>query len=465
MTQTAGERAESLRAAMTGSVILPGDPHYDEARDVWNGDIDRRPAVIARCASPHDVAAAVGFAEDQGLEIAVRGGGHSYPGASVVDDGLVVDLSEMRHVDVDSRARRARCGGGCRWADVDAATQQHGLAVTGGMVSHTGIGGLTLGGGVGWLMHRHGLVIDNLVSAEVVLADGRIVRTSAEQMPDLFWALRGGGGNFGVVTEFEYRLHPVGPEVHLAFLFWPQDQLESALKLSRDSVRGFPRDSFGIAFALNAPPAPFVPEELHSAPGCAFLIGGFASAEEHAALVEQVVAALPPAVRFVTPIPYTALQQMFDEAPFAWGVHAYTRGLYFDHLGDDAIGVLAEHLPQKSSPLTALPLFFLRGAVADVRDDDTAFGGSRSAECMLVIDVIATDAETMAADRDWARTLWDALRPLATNAGSYVNAISEQDDDRVRASYGPAKYERLAAIKGTYDPGNVFHRNANIKPA
>jgi FAD/FMN-containing dehydrogenase len=377
----------------------------------------------------------------------------------------VVDLTEMRHVDVDPAARRARCGGGCRWADVDAATQQHGLAVTGGMVSHTGIGGLTLGGGVGWLMHRHGLVIDNLVSAEVVLADGRIVRASAEQMPDLFWALRGGGGNFGVVTEFEYQLHPVGPEVHLAFLFWTQDQVEPALKLSRDSVRSLPRDSVGIAFALNAPPAPFVPEELHGAPGCAFLIGGFGTAEEHATLVERVAEALPPAVRFVTPMPYTALQQMFDEAPFAWGVHAYTRGIYFDRFSDDAISVLAEHLPRKNSPLTAVPMFFFSGAVAEAADEDTGFGGRRSDECMLVIDVIATDAETLAKDRTWARTLWDALRPLATNAGGYLNALAEQDDDRVRASYGQAKYERLAEIKATYDPGNLFHRNANIKPA
>ncbi|GAA5126202.1 FAD-binding oxidoreductase [Pseudonocardia adelaidensis] len=377
----------------------------------------------------------------------------------------MVDLSEIRHVTVDPAARRARCGGGCTWADVDAATQQHGLAVTGGMVSHTGIGGLTLGGGVGWLMHRHGLVVDNLVAAEVVLADGRIVRTSAERLPDLFWAVRGGGGNFGVVTEFEYRLHPVGPEVHLAFLFWPQDQMEAALKLSRDTARRLPPDSAGIPFALNAPPAPFVPEELHGALGCAFLVAGFGTAEEHAALVEPIVQALPPAVRFVTPMPYTALQQMFDEAPFAWGVQAYTRGLYFDRFSDDAISVLAEHLPRKSSPLTAVPMFLFTGACAEVGDDDTAFGGSRSAECMLVIDVIATDAETLAADRTWARTMWDALRPLATNTGSYVNALAEQDDDRIRDSYGRGKYERLAEIKAIYDPGNLFHRNANIKPA
>ncbi|NMI02336.1 FAD-binding oxidoreductase, partial [Pseudonocardia acidicola] len=397
------------------------------------------------------------------LEITVRGGGHSYAGACLTDDGLMIDLSRMRGVHVDPDARIARCGGGASWADVDGATQQFGLAVPGGMISHTGIGGLTLGGGIGWLTRRHGLVIDNLLAAEVVLADGAIVRASAEEHPDLFWALRGGGGNFGVVTEFEYRLHPIGPEIQFGLFFWPLDQTAEALRLSRDTIHGLNRDATGFIAPLNAPPESFVPEEYHLLPGTVLIIVGFGSAEEHAALVAPVREALPPLFELVTPMPYVALQQVFD-AGFAWGIRAYTKSLYLEDLTDDAIAVIAEHLPAKRSPMTTVPIFMLGGAFRDVDDADTAFGGSRSACCWFVIDGLAPDAQTLAAERMWTRGLWQALRPLAVNAGGYVNAMAEYEENVVRESYGP-KYDRLARIKAEYDPGNVLHHNANIKPA
>jgi FAD/FMN-containing dehydrogenase len=365
-------------------------------------------------------------------------------------------------VSVDPAARRAQCGGGATLADLDAATQEHGLAVPLGGISHTGVGGLTLGGGFGYLTHMLGLSIDNLESTEVVLADGRVVRASVDEHPDLFWALRGGGGNFGVVTEFEFRLHPVGPIVHVSMFFWGLDQAAAALRLARDTCNGLPRNAGGVIPCLNAPPAPFVPEQYHLLPGLALTVVGFGSAEEHAALVAPVREALPPLFELVTPMPYTVLQQMINDlGPF--GRHYYSKGLFLDDLTDDAIDVLAEHLPRKSSPITILPIMATGGAFHEVGDDDTALAGPRSARFNIGMDAAAPTAELLAADREWVRSLWDALRPFATDGGGYVNFQSEVGNDRVQAAYG-AKYERLARIKAEYDPGNVLHLNANIKP-
>jgi FAD/FMN-containing dehydrogenase len=463
MTSTIGVGVERLRAAMVGPVLVPGGEGYDEARSLWNGNIDRRPVVVARCTSAADVAAALASAQDLGLEVGVRGGAHSYGGAAAPEGGLMVDLSPLNGVTVDAAGRRARCGGGATLADLDAATQAHGLAVTGGMISHTGVGGLTLGGGLGWLSRRCGLSVDSLESAEVVLADGRVVRASASEHPDLFWALRGGGGNFGVVTEFEFRLHEVGPIVHLGLFFFELDRSVAALRLGRDVLGALGRDAGGMLVALNAPPAPFVPAEHHFAPGVAVLIVGLASADEHARLVAPVRDA-GPLFELVTPIPYTELQRMLDDAA-PWGIHGYGKALELEELSDDAISVLAEWLPAKSSPMSLLPIFPLGGAYADVDDADTAYGGSRSARFMVNMDAVAPDAEALVADRQWVRGLWEALRPFAAGPGSYVNFMSEYEEDRVRASYGQAKYDRLARIKAEYDPGNVFHLNANIKPA
>ena len=456
---------QKLRDEFGGVLLEPGDDGYDAARSVWNGAIDRRPALIARCHSPVDVAAALAYAQRTGLEVAVRGGGHNYGGAAVLDDGLVIDLTGIADVTVDPATRRARCGGGATQAQLDAATQEHGLAVTGGTISHTGVGGLTLGGGMGWLTGKCGLAVDNLVSAEVVLVDGRCVRASADSHPELLWALKGGGGNFGIVTEFEFRLHPVGPLVHLGLMFWELERTSAALRVARDTMNGLAPDAGGMIVALNAPPAPFVPDLHHFAPGIALIVAGFASADAHAALMAPARDALPPLFEFSSAIPYTALQQMLDESAPYGVVHAYNKSLYLDDLSDEVIDVVAELLPAKTSPMSLLPIFPLGGAFADVGDDDTAFGGRRCARFAFNMDAIALEPEGMAADRDWVRSLWERLRPFAANAGSYVNFMTDYDEDRVRAAYGPEKYARLARIKAEYDPGNVLHRNANIKPS
>jgi FAD/FMN-containing dehydrogenase len=455
---------EKLRAEFEGSLLLPGDEGYDEARAIFNGEIDHRPALIARCQSAADVSAALVYAQQAGLDVGVRGGGHGYWGAAVPEAGVMIDLSGLNQVTVDSAAQRARCGGGATLADLDAATQEHGLAVTGGTVSHTGVGGLTLGGGIGWLTRKCGLTADNLVSAEVVLADGRRIRASAKEHPDLLWALQGGGGNFGVVTEFEFRLHEVGPTVHLGLVFWELERSAAALRVARDAVTALDRHAGAMVVVLNAPPAPFVPEQHRFAPGVALMLVGFSTAAAHAALVASVRQALPPLFEFVTEIPYQAVQRMLDESA-PWGAHVYSKSMYLDELSDEAIDVLAQRLPGKTSPMSLLPIFPLGGAFADVGDDDTAFGGSRSARFAFSMDAVALDAETLAADREWVRSLWEALRPFAATSGSYVNFMAEHDEDRVRAAYGPAKYERLARIKKQYDPGNVLHLNANIQPA
>jgi hypothetical protein len=458
-----GSALEEFRAGFDGEALLPGDAAYDEARSVWNGNIDRRPALIARCRAPMHVAEAIALARREGLELSVRGGGHNFAGSAVCDDGLMIDLSPMNDVTVDAGARRARCGGGATWADLDGATQQHGLAVTGGFISHTGVGGLTLGGGMGWLTRKAGLSCDNLVSAEVVLADGQVVRASADQHEDLFWAIRGGGGNFGVVTEFEFALHEVGPLVQLGLFFWGADQGVEALRVSRDIVAGLPEGVGALIAGLSAPPAPFVPQEHQLAPGFALLIGSFGSPEEHAEIVAPVREALAPLFELVTPIPYTQLQKMFDEGN-AWGTHAYEKALYLDELSDEVIAIFADQLPRKASPLSFVPVFPLDGAYADVGEEDTAFGGSRSARFVFNIAAICPVPELLEADRAWVRGFWEALRPHASSAGSYVNFMTDIEEDRVRAAYGAAKYDRLSRIKADYDPDNVFHLNANIKP-
>ncbi len=455
---------EGLRAQLTGRVIGRSDLDYDTARSVWNGDIDRRPAAIARCTGPADVAAAIAFGREHGLQISVRGGAHGFWGAAAPEGGLVIDLRELRGVSVDPGSRRAWCSGGATLADLDAATQRHGMAVTAGTISHTGVGGLTLGGGFGWLVHKAGLTVDNLVAAEVVTADGRTVGVSADEHPDLFWALRGGGGNFGVVTGFEFRLREVGPLVYVGLFFWALEQGTDALRLGREVAAALPRDAgLLLAAGLTAPPAPFVPRPHHGAPGCALLVAGFGSAQQHDRLIAPIREALPPLFEFVTPLPYVQLQKLLDDtAP--WGIHAYEKGLCLQQLSDEAIAVLTEHLPRKSSPMSFIPIFSLGGAFAEVGDQQTAFGGSRATRFMVNVTALAPDAELLATERIWARSVWQALIPYASDCGGYVNFMADYDEDRVKAAYGPAKYARLARIKARYDPDNTFRMNANIKP-
>ncbi len=455
----------AFSATFGGQILTSGNPDYDSARSVWNGAIDRRPAAIARCTTAEQVADGVRFARANGLAIAVRGGGHSYAGHGVCDGGLMIHLGEMKGVAVDAAKRRAVCGGGATWADVDAATQQHGLATPGGFISHTGIGGLTLGGGIGWLTKKAGLACDNLVSAQVVTADGRLLRASSDENADLFWALRGGGGNFGVVTSFEYALHQVGPMVNLGLFFFGLDTGPDALRFARDFIPSLPPDATAfLGIGLSAPPAPFVPQEHHFRPGHALLVVGFGTPEEHASLIAPIRQAVAPLFELVTPIPFVNLQQMFNDSA-QWGLLAYENALYLDTLSDGAIGVIGEHVPKKTSPLSFCPTFVLNGAYRAKGDMDTAFGGSRSAGFVFNVEAAAPNPEGYESDRVWVRNFCTAMRPHASGAGGYVNFLVDAGEDRVKASYGAEKYARLAAIKAKYDPDNVFRLNANIKPA
>jgi hypothetical protein len=455
---------DELRGTIDGTVAMPGEGAYDTAVSIWNGVIERRPAVVVSCASSGDVVSALTCAQERGLDVSVRGGGHNYAGHALCDGGLMIDLTPMKSIVVNAPGRRVVCGGGTTWGELDAATQEHGLAVPGGFISTTGVAGLTLGGGFGWLSRLAGLTSDNLVAGEVVTADGRVLRATSGENDDLFWALRGGGGNFGVVTSFEFDLTAVGPVVHLGMFMYSPDQARDVFRFAREYVKDLP-DECGVFLAgLSAPPEPFVPEEHHLAPVYLFAIVGLGDAEAHAALIEPVRQAIAPMIELVTPIPYTALQQMFNgSAP--WGILAYEKSVYLDELSDAAIEVILEQQPKKAFPLSFLPIFVLGGAYGRAAEDASAFGGSRSLTYMVNIAAAAPTPELYDAERAWVRTFWSALVPHAVGVGSYVNFMTEPDDERVRAAYGPQKYERLAGIKAKYDPDNVFHLNANIPPA
>jgi len=465
MSDLLADDLKSFRDELKGRVVTADDADYDAVRAqcVWNGQIDRRPWVIAQVRSADDVAATVRFARACGRDLAVRGGGHNFSGACIADDAVMIDLGALCDISVDPAAKTVRCGGGTRWSQLDAATQEHALAAPGGFVSHTGVAGLTLGGGMGWLSRKAGLSCDNLLSVQLVTAEGAIVRASAQENPELFWAVRGGGGNFGVVTEFEFRLHEVGPMVQLALSFWDLENGPQAFRAIRDQVRDLPGDIAIFLAGLNAPPAPFVPEQYHGTPGYAVLLVDFGAPEAHARAVSDLRQAAPPLFTFDTPIPYTALQQMFDEAA-PWGIRGYEKAVNLDELTDDAIDVIARHVPRKASPMSFMPLFVLGGRYAEPAEEDSAFGGSRRTRYVLNIAAIAPTAELYEADRAWVRSFWTDLVPAAGGAGGYVNFMSEFEEDRIIASYGAEKYQRLSRIKAEYDPTNLFHLNANIRP-
>lgn len=466
MTLTAESSIARLRSRIRGDVIGTTDAEYGDSRRVWNGSIDRRPLLIARCIDEADVQAAVRFATEQGLEVAVRGGAHSMSGASVVDDGIVIDLSHMNQVGVDPETRRAVVAGGALLRDVDAATQAHGLAVPTALVSHTGVGGLTLGGGMGWLTRIGGLTIDNLLSARVVTADGETRVASPSESADLFWAIRGGGGNFGVVTEFEFALHEVGPMVHFGLLFWGLDRGPAVMRHVREVINELPDDVNVMVGGLNAPPAPFTPEKHQMQPGYAAIVVGTGTQQSHA----ETYAALrscdaPTLFDFATAMPFVELQKMLDEAN-AWGFHCYDKGCYVEALSDGVIDAFTEHFPKKISPLSLTLFYRLDGAYSCVDDDATAFSGGRSPRFAVFVIGVCPTPEMLDVEREWVRSMADALRPMSADDGVYVNGITDFDTrDPVQAAYGPQKYARLVEIKTKYDRHNVFHRNANIAPA
>jgi hypothetical protein len=462
MTQAIAD-LEALRTAVTGAVVAPEDPGYEQARKVWNADIDHHPALLVQCATADDAAEAVRFAQNQGLELAVRCGAHSMPGYSSVDGGLVIDLGQMSQVTVDPDAKRARVQGGALLHDLDAATQAHGLAVPAGFVSHTGVTGLTLGGGMGWLSRKAGLSIDNLVSAEVVVADGRILRAAEDENSDLFWAIRGGGGNFGVVTELEFRLHDVDPVVQFGLFFWDVAEGGQALRLMRDIIVDLPRSLTALPAVLTTPPAPFVPPEHHNKLGYTLVLVGFGDGAGHQKTLEHVRNTLPPLFEYVTPMPYVALQQMLDDAN-AWGLYGYDKGGYFEDLSDEMIDVFSRHVPKTKSPLSVVFFYRLDGAYSEVGDDDTAFGGGRNPRYMGFFIGLSPTPELLPGEQEWVRSMWNDLKPYMIGTTAYVNALEGQERNRVRETYG-AKYDRLATIKAKYDPENIFHRNVNIEPA
>jgi FAD/FMN-containing dehydrogenase len=451
-----------LTEGFPGQVIRPAQTGYDEARRVFNAMIDRRPAVIARCATAADVAAAVNIARERELVVAVRCGGHSFSGLSTCDDGMVIDLGGLKSITVDPRARTARAGGGVLWGEFDAATQAHGLHTPGGRVTTTGLGGFTTGGGYGWTSAKYGLACDNLISAEVVLADGSVVRASEHEHADLFWGIRGGSGNFGIVTEFEFRLHPLGPIVLAGLALFQIDRAREVLRGWRDWADAAPDELSTGCVVIIAPPEPFVPQELHGKPVLGVPVLYVGDAEDGADAVRPVKD-LGPAVDHIGPMPYTAFQAALD--PLApWGARSYARGEYMSGLSDAAIETFLSHavdLAVLGAPLTQMVIFRIGQGVAAVPDEATAFSHR---DARYLFHPIATwadpadDARMIAATRAFAA----AMRPFSTGA-SYLNFTPEAD--RVRDGYGDAKYARLVALKDAYDPANLFRLNHNIRPS
>jgi FAD/FMN-containing dehydrogenase len=446
-----------------GSVIAPGHEAYDDARAVWNGAIDRRPRLIARCRASADVAAAVRFARQHDLDIAVRGGGHNVAGTATCDDGIVIDLSTMRSVTVDPVDRTALVQGGALWSDVDQETQAYALATTGGIIGHTGVGGLSLGGGIGWLMRKHGLTVDNLLEAEVVTAEGDILRASTNEHPDLFWALRGGGGNFGVVSSFRFTLHPVGPTVTAGPVFWAAEDTSDVLRFYRDFVADAPDELGNVVRLGTIPPLPSVRRDLHFRPAIAVgscYAGPVGEGEQAVRAVREFGT---PLVDLVGPTLYVDHQRGLDDTvPHGW--HYYWKATDLTGLSDAVIDIVAQQAYAASSPRSYAAMFHLGGAVARVHRDATAYP-SREAEHNIVIDAVwlPEQGDVAAPEAAWARRFLAALEPH--RAGVYVNFLDSDDDTaRVREAYGDDTYRRLVAVKGKYDPENVFHQNKNIPP-
>jgi FAD/FMN-containing dehydrogenase len=457
-------RLDELAAVFAGDLLEPGDTGYDEVRCVWNGMFDRRPALIARCVDAEDVAGAVEFARSIGVTIAVRGGGHSAAGHGTCDGGVVIDLSPMKELRIDPQARTARAEAGLTWGEFDRATQDYGLAVTGGRFSTTGIAGLTLGSGSGWLERKCGLTADNLIAAEVITADGRQVVASAEENADLFWGLRGGGGNFGIVTAFHYRLHQVGPIVYGGLLISAPERAAEILRFMRDYMRDAPDDlGAGVAF-INAPPEPFVPPELHFQPVCAVIICWTGDDEDADAVLAPIREVARPMLDMVQPMPYTALQSMLD-AGAPHGINAYMKADFVAELTDEAIDKLADHGARRAGPMAQLLLEPMGGAIARTGEHETALGRRDVPWCYHAL-ALWTEPTPEAADAHvaWARSLADDLAPHAT-PGVYLNYTSDEGEDTVRSSYGSRKYARLVALKDRYDPHNLFRLNQNIAPS
>jgi len=452
--------ATELKSHFRGQLIQPGDATYDQARAVYNGMIDKHPALIARCTDVTDVIAAVNAARDSGMLLAVRGGAHSGAGLGTCDGGLVIDLSPMKGVFVDPARETLRVGGGCTWGDVDHAASAYGLATPSGFLSTTGVGGLTLGGGIGYLSRTFGLTIDNLLSAEVVLADGRVVNASSSENADLFWALRGGGGNFGVVTSFEFKAHPVAT-VYGGPMLWPMEQARELMKWWREFILTAPEDINGWFGFVTVPPGPPFPEAVHLQKMCAVVwcyTGPLDQAEDRFRPIRD---AMPPAVDFAGPIPWPVLQSMFDGL-YPPGLQWYWKADFVSDLSDKAIDLHLKYAHQLPSMHSTMHLYPINGAAHRAGPGDTAFS-YRDANFASVI--VGVDPDPANNDRivQWAKDYWLALHPHSAGGG-YINMMMDEGNDNVKAAYRD-NYARLAEIKRKYDPANLFRVNQNIRPA
>jgi FAD/FMN-containing dehydrogenase len=451
---------EELRAKLRGQLISRTDDGYEAARKVYNGMIDRHPFLIARCVDVADVIGAVDFARENGLTLAIRGGGHNVAGFGTCDDGLVIDLSPMKGIHVDPAKRTVRAEGGCTWGDVDHATHAFGLAAPGGVISTTGIAGLTLGGGIGYLTRKYGLSCDNLISADVVTADGRLITASADQNADLFWGLRGGGGNFGVVTSFLFRLHPV-KTVQAGPTFWPLEQAPQVMKAYREFIRKAPENVTGFMAFLTVPPVPLFPAAIHNRKVCAIIWCSTGSLDQFEAATKGLRAVGEPLLDHVGPMPFTALQTLFDPL-LPPGLQWYWRADFLNDLTDQAIPKHVEHAGKAPAGLSQVHVYPINGAAHRVGAGDTAFAYRDAMFALVIVGVDPSPANAKTITQ-WCKDYFDAVHAYSAG-GAYVNFMMEEGQERVQAAFRD-NYARLAAVKKKYDPTNFFRVNQNIRPA
>ncbi|QBI22116.1 FAD-binding oxidoreductase [Egibacter rhizosphaerae] len=444
-----------------GRTVLPGDPEYEQARKVWNGSIDRYPAAVLRCTGVADVIAGLRLVRELELPVAVRGGGHNVAGFGTCDDGVVLDLSPMNSVRVDPHNRTARVEPGLVWGELDRETQAFGLAVTGGVMSTTGVAGFTLGGGIGWLQRRFGLACDNLRSADLVTAEGELVHASERDEPELLWGLRGGGGNFGIVTALDFDLHPVGPQVFSGLVAWPADQAPEVLAFFREFTAQAPDELTTIAICRTAPPAPFLPEWIHGAPIVALACCYAGPVEAGEAACAPLRAFGSPVADAMAPRPYTAFNAMFDGS-WAPGFQNYWKAEFLTDLPGPCVDVLSHYAANHSSPLSDFKVAHLGGAIARIGEDETAYG-HRDAPFVLNINTRWSDPNETERHVEHTRRIWEAASPFS-HGGAYVNFLGDEGHERVRDAYGPDKFRRLQDLKRAYDPSNAFRLNQNVVP-